>query len=156
MYVWWVCVVVNFRQTATNCSKTRNWLWMVLLFPSFTLEHFFFYIEILQCMRSNSERSPNLWHSQRKDHHYFLSARSEITSTFEPNTSVFWSCLFELSVMCFPCFSSVWCGLRPSPLCFLMVWKDETCFRQSAGNLWDFPELSGPRGQLVYFSWNFH
>lgn len=64
--------------------------------------------------------------SERKEHHYILSVSSDIRSTSEPNTR---QCLFELSVMRFPCFCSVWCGLRPSPLCFLRVWKDETCFR---------------------------
>lgn len=137
------CVVVNFRWTAANSRKTRKGFWMVLLFLRFTfVVHVFFYFlhfETLHRLRSKSERSPNLWHSERKDHRYFLPVRSEITSTSEPNTSVFWNCLFELSVMCFPCFSFVWCGLRPSPLCFLMVWKDETCFRPKC---WESLRLS--------------
>lgn len=54
-------------------------------------------------------------------------------------TQAFWNCLFDLNVMCFPLASLLfdvgWDHLH----CFLMVWKDETCFRPKC---WESLRLS--------------
>lgn len=67
-YVWCVCCS---QFPFVNSSKTRNCFSMVLLFPSL-LQNFFFFTLRLSSVWSNSERSPNLWRSERKDHRYFL------------------------------------------------------------------------------------
>lgn len=135
-------VVVNFHwSTAAKQGIGIEWF-------SYSLVCLFFYFESLQCLKQQWKVT-NLWCSERKDHRYFLWNHKHIWTEHKRLLKLF----IRLERNVFPLASLLFdVGWDHLHYVFLWFGKMRLASASSAWNLWDFPELSGPRGQLVYFS----